>query len=446
MPSKALFALVSISLIFVPVGSATAPSADHIAAYRPAQHHVAAITTDGAVSIKSSSTLDLDQVKPELTTELTATVSSSESRGRNASAADTAAALAEVGGSRELMRRVQATHAHGIEEESSDEDKTALSHHEGMQQPAHHNDAASALPVGSTLSVHSAKCGHDKSHYLPQSRCCDGNGCCPDGVSHIVAGGYRPWDASTDMVIVVPQMTNFDDARTGGSKEAMRTGYKWIKEQTQFPYVLCPYCAIEVDPVCSVPTHQGFESSVFLSFIVNNYDRLPRTVAFLHGHPNVQGRKDCNNIDRLEQLLPTVNESTFVFISEMGFTASDGSQAAKKWRAVGAAGADEIPPSYFFTQGPHFVAGRDRIRSRPLALWKDMLAFASGQNDYPGSDFWVDKKGFSQAPGHLAAGGWQLEVWWNLLFNIQDSHRNPDFDPNSLRCKMKWCEQSGAQC
>ena len=118
-------------------------------------------------------------------------------------------------------------------------------------------------------------------------------------------------------------------------------------------YVLCPFCTVELDPTCSMKTNQGFsawdelgssfenhqpvtgiawngafcnvffyfccrisctsryfmcdvwfiprnfvgssrrgfEAAAYLAFVVYNYHRLPRTVAFVHGHSWVQNSR-----------------------------------------------------------------------------------------------------------------------------------------------------------
>ena len=38
------------------------------------------------------------------------------------------------------------------------------------------------------------------------------------------------------------------------------------------------------DPKCSLDQNRGREASVFLKYIIENYDNLPKYVAFIHGH------------------------------------------------------------------------------------------------------------------------------------------------------------------
>merc|ERR1711937_968146 len=66
-------------------------------------------------------------------------------------------------------------------------------------------------------------------------------------------------------------------------------------------------------------------------------------------------------------------------------------------------------------RAPHFVAGRDRIKSRPLSLYKELLLYATGQKWYPGAERWVDEKGNSHSPGHKFAAYFMEASWGALL-------------------------------
>lgn len=88
--------------------------------------------------------------------------------------------------------------------------------------------------------------------------------------------GYVPrgsWDESTDLVVVTAHFSEDLDWLLG----------------SRHPVVVCdkpgampmPFVA---DPQCTLTVNRGREVSSFLKFIVEYYDRLPRNVAFLHGH------------------------------------------------------------------------------------------------------------------------------------------------------------------
>ena len=88
--------------------------------------------------------------------------------------------------------------------------------------------------------------------------------------------GYVPpaaWDESTDLVVVT---AHFSEDLT------------WLL-RSKHPVVVCdkPGAAsmpFVPDARCTLTRNRGREASSFLKFIVEYYDRLPRHVAFLHGH------------------------------------------------------------------------------------------------------------------------------------------------------------------
>lgn len=167
---------------------------------------------------------------------------------------------------------------------------------------------------GDYVKVVSPACYPIRSKHLPQNPCCERTGCCEDGKAKVVDGRNVTWTSDTELVIVAPLVTN----RKHHRRDSKRSNLSWITNQSIFPHVLCPYCTVERQPLCAVKTHQGFEASVYLAFIVYNFDRLPRTVAFVHGHPWIQHHKapiaGCTNWARLLRLRPFLNEDIFVYL------------------------------------------------------------------------------------------------------------------------------------
>ena len=137
------------------------------------------------------------------------------------------------------------------------------------------------------------------------TNCCEGTGCCPNGIAEVVQGQKVTWTSETELVIVAPQATSRKYAR-GDSRP-------WICHG----YVLCPACAVEIDPVCFVKSNQ---IRVFWMVILHRqqlWPRLPRTVAFVHGHRWLQfgpQNGNCTNLDRIVQLRPFLNEDIFTGI------------------------------------------------------------------------------------------------------------------------------------
>ena len=56
---------------------------------------------------------------------------------------------------------------------------------------------------------------------------------------------------------------------------------EWLKE-TDLPVVVCS--KVLNSPLCSMNINKGREASSYLKFIIDNYDILPKNIAFIHGH------------------------------------------------------------------------------------------------------------------------------------------------------------------
>ena len=130
------------------------------------------------------------------------------------------------------------------------------------------------------------------------------------------------WSNVTPMVLVAPR-----PVRVEATRPDAKAGVAWlVKESIPFPYVICPSCTVvSKNPVCAVPTNMGCESAFYFSFIVNNYHRLPRSVAFCHGHDHVQNTKRKSKesiLERLQKLLPHVHEKLFIWYGEGEFPRS----------------------------------------------------------------------------------------------------------------------------
>ena len=93
-----------------------------------------------------------------------------------------------------------------------------------------------------------------------------------------------------------------------------------------------------------------------------------------------------------------------------------------------------------FQVGPHFVVGRNKILSHPKEFYEKLWAFSSGV-DYPGSNLSTDRGGMANGNGHVAAGVFALETWWNLILNEKDSWQHPE-NVSSLRCQLHWCNNT----
>lgn len=151
----------------------------------------------------------------------------------------------------------------------------------------------------------------------------------------------------------------------------------WLKN-SKWPVVLIDKEG--ADPSWLTPQHvipnKGKEASAYLKYIIENYDKLPDHVAFIHGHetawhqyyPNpILDLIECANIDNYG-FLPLNNWfRMYPFADE-----AEGMQKlATLW--------DEFelpmpkPPNMHIITcplGAQFIVARERILAHPLELWK----------------------------------------------------------------------------
>lgn len=325
------------------------------------------------------------------------------------------------------------------------------------------------MQVTSTeMIVRTVPCAADiKFHRFPNP-CCPGDGCCPKGVAKRLPSQKVSWKKDTPLVLVVPQVALYRYTRPAAKHHAK---LQWTSDiRGAFPYVICPACSVvTADAVCAVPTNMGMEASFYLSFIVSNYHRLPRSVAFCHGHGEVQNEKKFTIVNRLTKLLPHVQEDLFIWYGEGGVAPRkkgllpsnvttwehrdvnqvNGSNRDNIWQQIWVPFACESEAAWYprtHQIGSHFVVGRNRILRRPLSFYKELLIFATGQKWYPGAQYWFadSVRSVTYGPGHQASAAFWLEPLWTKVFSLPPGDI-PDPAADGLTCRLKfnnYCSQN----
>lgn len=222
--------------------------------------------------------------------------------------------------------------------------------------------------------------------------------------------GTKEWDhQSSELVIVTAHFSEKLD---------------WLLK-SKYPVIVCdkpgakpmPFPA---DPKCSLPTNRGREASSFLKFIVEYYHRLPRYVAFLHGHETAwhhglsmslldavdrakRGQFDYINLNNVQHSKVITNEALRhvkhhaknVQVGHPGHTFLQ-----KNWsRHFEPILKIPFPKHVRFMCCAQFVVSARAIRRHPLSTYKalyDMVMDPSHGDDWP-----------------VGAG---LEFVWHILF------------------------------
>ena len=215
----------------------------------------------------------------------------------------------------------------------------------------------------------------------------------------------------------------------------------WLTDQTAFEYVVCPHAAAPPPrpphaPVdddgggpCAVPLNKGAEASAYLLFIINEWDTLPETLVFNDASES-SWHQQFDMIARLKEAVPKFEGGFFPLNNVL----IDSDQANRAWRyekfslvwdAVVRPHLDDAPcPKRIVGDGSaQFIVSRDRIKMRPLALYKDLYAYSIGSKRWPSDKAWTDGHGFSFQPGGPTKGSRQwvggvffLEWIWHIIF------------------------------
>ena len=90
----------------------------------------------------------------------------------------------------------------------------------------------------------------------------------------------------------------------------------WLKN-VKFPLIVCDKNAsdltdLEIDKYCSMELNRGREASIFLKFIIVYYDKLPKHIAFIHGHETAWHQ---HHPDGILKAIDTANINKYEYIS-----------------------------------------------------------------------------------------------------------------------------------
>lgn len=88
----------------------------------------------------------------------------------------------------------------------------------------------------------------------------------------------------------------------------------WLKK-SEWKVVVCDKPGsqpmnFEPDPTCSLNENRGREASVYLKYIIENYDNLPKHIAFIHGHED-----DWHQSGSLLDLIKDAKKENYGYIS-----------------------------------------------------------------------------------------------------------------------------------
>jgi len=188
-----------------------------------------------------------------------------------------------------------------------------------------------------------------------------------------------------------------------------REDVRWLHEAFPDHLVVCSKrpCTPEGDASCSLDDNSGHESSSYAKYIVSRYDRLPDSVAFVHGHENSWHQFKAVP---LKTLIKHAN------VTEMGFVSLNNQfsrvvdQDIPLMEAIWDAllkpylGAFPCRAGIVSPACAQFVVSRSRIMALPRQAYQGILEFSQGEG-------WKTSN-----RGMLHHGTLLLEHMWPIVF------------------------------
>lgn len=243
-------------------------------------------------------------------------------------------------------------------------------------------------------------------------------------------GGARPalqcgfhgsWHADTPLLVVAALSSKGNQRRYGEDAG-------WLKAQRVLPAVLCEKGAEAAGGPCGVERDVGREASSYLSFIVRNYHRLPRSVAFVHGQ-RCTWHQRWDVWDAIRAARPADEAGGYVPLNGLSEESRGDALAfaglAPVWEALvrpWLPGRPEAPRRILHDCCAQFIASRAAITALPRAAYRRLLDYVTGARRWPGDERWRDAKNVSFAPGASSGPSFFLESTWHILMGQGACH------------------------
>lgn len=198
---------------------------------------------------------------------------------------------------------------------------------------------------------------------------------------------------------------------------------KWF-QNTKLPVVVCS--KVLDSPFCSMNVNKGREVTAFLKFIMDNYDRLPKHVAFLHGHETAWHQTFKKPL--LEIIESCANYTQYGFVSLNNHPIDDRKiesndimkRLHKIWDPIFRPFLQRDAPNYLFADCcAQFIVARERIRRLPVDAYKRWFKYITEEDPFNDNGYTI---------------GFMFEYIWHIIFG------EPDIVPMSEHRKMFRCD------
>jgi len=190
----------------------------------------------------------------------------------------------------------------------------------------------------------------------------------------------------------------------------------WICEISNIPHIV--YTRDKPSNKYNLTPNNGYEASVYLKFIIDYYDRLPNSTAFVHGH-----RYSWHTSRDATYILTNLRWHDYPYLDfnlqwQVAQTKinADYRVISENWDELYREYLGELPDQLNFYCCGQFVVSRERIRLRPLQFYQQLF------------DFVIDERISTYSSSHL------LEYTWSYILGEPANRTRYPNDCHVFRC------------
>lgn len=191
----------------------------------------------------------------------------------------------------------------------------------------------------------------------------------------------------------------------------------WLEKSSK-PVVVCSKTS--PSPLCFQDKNRGREATAYLKFIVDNYDNLPKHVAFIHGHETAWHQRSkvdlIKNIEEcaLYQQYGYVSlNNTYIYDNRELHENKTMQRLQRVWDELFAPYLNRPPPSYVLHDCcAQFIVSRENILRLPRAAYAHWYKYIMFDDPYDDE-------------GHNI--GLLFEYMWHIIFGEPDVVHQPAY-------------------
>lgn len=162
---------------------------------------------------------------------------------------------------------------------------------------------------------------------------------------------------------------------------------EWLKK-SNVPLVICSKTL--PSPQCNVDQNKGREATAILKYIIDNYEHLPKHIAFLHGHESAWHHQGKMNILHVIQNCAKIHEYGYIslnnhFINDRNMDNPKMKHLHEVWPKLFEPYLKRPAPAYLLHDCcAQFIVSCERIKRHPKKVyqhWYNYIMYQDPNND-----------------------------------------------------------------